>query len=365
MLRVTLVDVKSKHLVLALCLTIIIAVPICGQQSNAPEAYFVFKIDALPETFTFKLTDPQKIQQARDILATGTPKMVAGTIIKQPVYYNSPWSYHLDPKSIGFIDFAIELCDASIRFLEDNRDTAWPDWCPWGSRLLKEIPPPEKPGSANLKPTISMRFPYADNTYESTSPATVTLEANADDADGTITKVEFHSGGELIGSTAVYPFKFTWHNLAAGTYTVSATATDDKGEKTTSRGVTFVISQGPPQLLTDPVNSRAVALESVTLMTEPFPLVAEHPLSLGQPTRLLLFGLNLNPEDLPALTVQAEDSQQRIYVLPVESVRSVPNVAWLTQVAVKLTGELQGIDEVWLSVSVKGVRSNKVPVKLR
>lgn len=355
----------AKITVMALCLTIVSAVPICGQQSDSSEAYFVFKTSHL-ETFVFKLTDPQKIQQARDIISTGDHKIISGTIIKQPVYYNSPWSYHLDPKSISFTDFAAELCDAPIRYLEDNLDTAYPAWCPWGSQLVKEIPPPEKPGPANLKPAISMTFPYDETTHRDGAPATITLVANADDADGTITNVEFHSGA-LIGSTAVYPFSFTWNNLAAGTYIVTATATDDKGEKTTSRGVTFVVNGGPPQLLTDAGNSRALALESVTFIKEPFPLVAEHSLSSQQRTRLLLFGLNLqvNPDDFSAITAQAEDSQQRVYALTVEAIRSVPRFPWLTQVTVQLTDELQGIEEVWLSVSLRGVRSNKVAVKLR
>ena len=359
-------SVITKPTLLAFCLVLFSAVRICGQQGGAQEAYFVFRTDSHPETFVIKLTDPQKIQQARDILATGARKIVSGTIIKQPVYYNSPWSYHMDPKSIGFVDFAIELCDAAIRYLEDNRDTAYPDWCPWGSQLLREIPPPAKPGTANLKPTISMTFPYADNTYGNASPANITLEANADDADGTITKVEFHSG-ELIGATTTYPYTFVWQILAAGTYTVTATATDDKGEKTTARSVTFVINGGPPQLLTDTGSSRAVALEGVTLLKEPFPVVAEHPLSSEKHTRLVLFGLNLeiSPEDLSAITVQAEDSQQRVYALAVEGIRKVPNFPWLTQVTVKLSDELQGVGEVLISVSLRGVRSNKVPVKLR
>ena len=77
-------SIMAKATLIALCLTILTAVPICGQQSDAPEAYFVFKNDPAPDTFVIKLTDPQKIQQARDILATGTRKIVAGTIIKQP-----------------------------------------------------------------------------------------------------------------------------------------------------------------------------------------------------------------------------------------------------------------------------------------
>jgi hypothetical protein len=40
---------------------------------------------------------------------------------------------------------------------------------------------PQKPVTENLAPTISMRFPYADNTYTNTSPFGITLIANADD----------------------------------------------------------------------------------------------------------------------------------------------------------------------------------------
>jgi len=342
------------------------AVPVSGQQVEPAEAYFVFDCPPGTDTFVIKLTDPQTIQQARDIIATGARKMVAGTLIKQPVYYNSPWSYHLDPKSIGFPQFAVEVCDASMDYVEKNLDIAYAKWCPWTSRLVKEIPPPAKPGTENLAPTISMTFPHADNILTDLSPASVTLVANADDADGKIVKVVFRSG-DTIGETTTYPYRFTWPNLTPGTYTVSATATDDKGATTASRSVTFVINEGPPQLLTE-ATARATALESVTLLKEPFAVNSESFLSVDKQTRVLLFGVNveLRPgETVAVITAQAEDSQQRIYLLPVESINTVPQFPWLTQLTVKLPDELRGAGEVWLSVSLRGVRSNKVGITIR
>ena len=350
-----------------LAFLLLAAIPVCGQQGQPTEAYFVFDSPPASDTFVIKLTDPQRIQEARDIIATGARKIVAGTIIKQPVYYNSRWSYHLDPKSIGFAEFGIELCDASMTLIEADLRNAYPGWCPWGSRLLKEIPAPAKPGDENLAPTVSMTFPYADNTYSNGAPASITLVANADDADGTIVKVAFNSGG-VIGETTTYPYNFTWQPLAGGIYTVSATATDNKGVSTTSQSVTFVITGGPPQLLTDPDTAKGLVLESVTLLKEPFGVISEHSFSADQRTRLLLFGMNLElrpGENVSAITVQAEDSQQRNFVLPVESVTGVPRFPWLTQVTVKLPDELQAVGDVSLSVTLRGVRSNKVTVNIK
>jgi len=355
-------------LVFLLLSTALIAVPTRGQSSQPQEAYFMFRVDPHPETFIFKLTDPQRIQQARELLATGGRKIVAGTIIKQPVYYNSPWSYHLDPRSIVFVDAGVELCDTTIRGFEDNRDIAYPGWCPWRSQLIKEIPPPAKPGTSNLPPAISMTHPYADNTFGSEALASVNLVANAADADGQITKVEFSSDGKVIGESATYPYSFTWHNLTAGSYTVLATATDDNGAKTVSRSVTFLIRPGPPMLRVDANSGRAIAFDSVTLMSEPFPVISEHSFSADERTRVTLFGHNLelnSDEGLSAISAHAEDSQHHTYVLTVEAAGRVPDFPWLTQVTVKLPDELQGVGDVWLSVSLRGITSNKVLVKIR
>jgi hypothetical protein len=207
------------------------------------EAYFEFRVSPHPEKFIFKLTNPTKIQEARDILTTGSQKIVAGTIIKQPVYYNPQWSFHFDPKTVGFADFAIELCDSSIQGIEGNLDAAYPSWCPWGTQLLREVASPPLPGPGNLDPTVSMTFPYADFVYSNSAPASLSLRANADDPDGSISKVEFFSSETKIGERADTPYMVDLINLPPGIYSVSAVATDNLGAMRHSRSVSFTITQ--------------------------------------------------------------------------------------------------------------------------
>ena len=208
--------------------------------SAQSEAYFEFTDPPSPDTFIFKLTDPARIQEARDIIKNSTPKLISGVIIKQPVYYNPAWSYHFDPKTVGFVDAAMELCDSTMRGIENNLDGAFPAWCPWGSQLLREVTPPPPP-SGNIIPTISFTDPYSNDTYGDRARANVVLRVNADDPDGSITKVEFFNGATKIGETSTFPYAFNWNNLGSGTYTVSAIATDNQGATRASKSVRFSI----------------------------------------------------------------------------------------------------------------------------
>ena len=116
-------------------------------QNQSDVAYFIFDIPPAPETFIFKLTDPKKIQEARDILSgKETEKThVNGIIVKSPAPYNPDWTFHYDPHSISFFAFAKEVCDAEIKYVQENIDKVCGAflpgcrWCPWGSRLLREI----------------------------------------------------------------------------------------------------------------------------------------------------------------------------------------------------------------------------------
>jgi hypothetical protein len=129
------------------------------------------------------------------------------------------------------------------------------------------------------------------------------------------------------------------------------------------------VSPPPPVLLTDDITGRTSAVDSVTLMREPFSITSsQNFFSSDQRTRVTLFGYNLelkNGEDLSAITAQAEDSQHRVYVLPVEAAEEVPNFNWIKGVTVKLPVELQGAGNVFVKIGLRGTVSNQVMLSIR
>ena len=79
--------------------------------------------------------------------------------------------------------------------------------------------------STNLSPSVSMVAPTNGSTFA--APATILLQASANDADGTVTQVRFYSSGFLLGTVTNPPFQITLTNVAAGYYSFTAAATDN------------------------------------------------------------------------------------------------------------------------------------------
>ena len=88
-------------------------------------------------------------------------------------------------------------------------------------------------GGSNQPPFIQLTSPENGQTYQ--APATVMIEAQPSDSDGTVAKVEFFWGTPdttertKLGEDATAPYTFTWSNVAAGRYTVYARAHDNEG----------------------------------------------------------------------------------------------------------------------------------------
>jgi len=120
-----------------------------------------------------------------------------------------------------------------------------------------------------------------------------------------------------------------------------------------------------PQLLLTSTG-RAAALDSVTTTSEPFRVLAPLPFSTDGRTRITLFvvGVLLDLSDLPFVTIQAEDTQQRVFNLPCEATTRVKNLSWMSQVTVRLPDTLVGAGDLNVSVAVRGMVSNKAPLRI-
>lgn len=109
--------------------------------------------------------------------------------------------------------------------------------------------------ASNQPPVVSISSPTNGATF--TSPATVTITANASDPDGSVTNVAFFDGSTLLGSTNSTPYTITT-SLASGSHALTAVATDDVGASTTSSIVNITVSAAnvPPSVsITNPIDN--------------------------------------------------------------------------------------------------------------
>lgn len=79
--------------------------------------------------------------------------------------------------------------------------------------------------STNIAPTVSITSPLTNASY--TAPATISIQAEAADVDGTIWKVEFYNGSTWLASDFTAPYSYTWNNVPAGIYNITALAIDN------------------------------------------------------------------------------------------------------------------------------------------
>ncbi len=93
--------------------------------------------------------------------------------------------------------------------------------------------------SLNVPPTVNITAPLNGSNFN--SPATIVVEATAEDSDGTISKVEFYNGATLLSTDTSLPYTHTLNGLGVGTYNIRAVAYDNELE-TASQTVTVNVS---------------------------------------------------------------------------------------------------------------------------
>jgi uncharacterized repeat protein (TIGR02543 family) len=99
---------------------------------------------------------------------------------------------------------------------------------------------------ANSSPTVSITGPANGATFS--APASITITATATDIDGTIAVVRFYSGASQIAQINASPYQYTWTNVPAGNYVLTARAEDNLGATGISAAVSITVNEGvrPP-----------------------------------------------------------------------------------------------------------------------
>jgi glucose/arabinose dehydrogenase len=141
-------------------------------------------------------------------------------------------------------------------------------------------------------------------------------------------------------------------NLSAAT---NATIADNQGVGT-------ILDEDAPILATEENSQRALALDLVTFVRDPFAVTNSHYFGADKRTRIVLFATNLKLTPGLVVTAQAVDSQQMSHVLPVEFVGSLPAFLEFTQVVVKLPDGIVNAGDLQVSITVRGRTSDSVLV---
>jgi hypothetical protein len=94
-------------------------------------------------------------------------------------------------------------------------------------------------------PVVSLLKPSQDEEFK--APVTISLEAEASDADGSISKVEFYAGTTKLGEATTSPFKFDW-KPTVGSYALHAVAIDNDGLAVPSADVNVVVLPSQTQM---------------------------------------------------------------------------------------------------------------------
>lgn len=108
--------------------------------------------------------------------------------------------------------------------------------------------------TTNTPPSVSITAPANNANY--TALASITINANASDVDGTVSSVKFYNGATLLSTDLTSPYSYNWTGVTAGTYTITAVATDNGGLVSTSLPITVIVARAKPVVtITTPANN--------------------------------------------------------------------------------------------------------------
>jgi len=120
--------------------------------------------------------------------------------------------------------------------------TKWVKVPPGASKNDQTILPKTDEQGSGTGPTVRLTSPADGASF--VAPATVAIAADAADADGSVTRVDFYANDTLIGSDESLPWATTWNASSVGEYSLTARAHDNAGIVTQSAPLRVMLQSG-------------------------------------------------------------------------------------------------------------------------
>src|SRR5207249_4728516 len=94
--------------------------------------------------------------------------------------------------------------------------------------------------TVNAQPAVTINSPTNNASFD--APTNITITATASDVDGTVSRVDFFEGFNLLGSDSSSPYSIVWSNVVSGTYSLTAVAIDNSSATATSSVVQIQVA---------------------------------------------------------------------------------------------------------------------------
>lgn len=104
---------------------------------DLPAAPAVVTFDVADQgTYSIELVRDDLIEHVAELMAGGEDgRIPSGRIVRDgDGGVNAPWSWHIDPDSLEFVDFTTEVCDGLPSYVEDLTLTS-DIYCPWNATV--------------------------------------------------------------------------------------------------------------------------------------------------------------------------------------------------------------------------------------
>ena len=123
-----------------------------------------------------------------------------------------------------------------LRWVDDNAVATSPDQIIGLDNVAITVP-------VGQPPTVALTAPASGSV--SYVGDTITFTADAADSDGSIAKVEFYQGTTKLGEDSTTPYAYDWSGFTAGTYSLTARATDNDSNITASSAASITVNAAP------------------------------------------------------------------------------------------------------------------------